>query len=166
MVILLIANIVANIGAQVVSRYVFDLPLVWVEELATYSFIWATFIGASLGLKHGRHIKIETFVSRLEPRRAALFRLFGYGAILCLTVVIMQQAWTVAGIEGRRSSISLPVRLPVSLFFSVPLFIGMASMALTTVYLALAELRRAVTGLPPPPILPPAQDSDEEEAPA
>ena len=35
--VLLIANIVVNIGAQVFSRYVLDQPLVWVEELAVYS---------------------------------------------------------------------------------------------------------------------------------
>jgi TRAP-type transport system small permease protein len=63
--VLLIGNIILNIAAQVFSRYVLNRPLVWVEELATYSFIWATFIGASLGLKRLRHVRIETYVARL-----------------------------------------------------------------------------------------------------
>lgn len=170
LVILLIVVIVASIGTQVVSRYVFDLPLVWVEELATYAFIWATFVGASLGLKHGRHIKIGTFVSRMTPSRAAIFRLIGHAAVLCLAVVLVQQAWTVAGIEGRRTSISLPVALPISLFFSIPLLVGMVSVALTTVFLALQELHRLVAGVVPVPIMADGlsgdgPDEDEDAAP-
>ena len=36
-------------------------PITWVEESATYAFIWMSFVGASLGLKYGRHILIATF---------------------------------------------------------------------------------------------------------
>ena len=46
-------------------------PIAWVEEIATYAFIWMTFVGASLGLKEGRHILIATFVGRLAAAPAA-----------------------------------------------------------------------------------------------
>ena len=164
LVILLILAIVVSIGVQVISRYLFDRPLVWVEELATYSFIWATFLGASLGLKHDRHIRIQTFVGKLPAPLAALVRVVGHLAVLCLAVVVMQQAVVVAGIEGRRQSISLPVALPMSLFYSIPLFIGMASMALTTLYLALVELLSLSGGPRPPAILPWRQDEEGSDA--
>src|SRR5215208_3851324 len=38
--VFLIALMVVTITIQVVTRYAFGQPLVWVEELATYSFIW------------------------------------------------------------------------------------------------------------------------------
>lgn len=151
--ILLICNIVVNIGAQVFSRYVLDYPLIWVEELATYSFIWATFIGASLGLKQVRHVKIETFVSRLAPRAQAWLRALGLLVIVTLLLVLLPQAWTVMGVEGRSRSISLPVAVPRSWFYSIPLFVFTASMALSGIYLLLTELMTGFGLQRPPPIL-------------
>ena len=46
----LLALMVVTITLQVITRYLFGQPLVWVEELATYSFIWSVFLGAALGL--------------------------------------------------------------------------------------------------------------------
>jgi TRAP-type C4-dicarboxylate transport system permease small subunit len=152
LIVLLILNIVVNIGVQVFSRYVMNQPLIWVEELATYSFIWATFLGASLGLKHQRHVKIETFVGWLPAMPRHLLRAATMAVVLTLALALLPEAWTVVTIESRRTSIALPVQLPMALFFSVPLFVGFASMALTALYLALAELHAAATGTPPRPI--------------
>jgi TRAP-type C4-dicarboxylate transport system permease small subunit len=149
----LLVNIVVNIGAQVVSRYLFGYPLVWVEELATYSFIWGTFVGASLGLKYGRHVRIETFVGNLPRGPRALLRGTVYLLMLALMAALLPQAWTVMGVEGRSQSISLPVQVARSWFYSIPLFVGAAGMALTCVYLALAELWHASGGPPPRSIL-------------
>lgn len=161
--VLLIANVIVNIGAQVFSRYLLNRPLVWVEELATYSFIWATFIGASLGLKQLRHVRIETYVSRLGRKGQAASRALAFAAMLALLVVLLPQAWTVMGVEGRSLSISLPVLVPRSWFYSIPLFVGVASMALTTAYLLVAELWSMASGRRMPDILPPeAPDEDEE----
>jgi TRAP-type transport system small permease protein len=162
--ILLVFNIVLNITAQVFSRYLLGRPLVWVEELATYSFIWVTFIGASLALKYRRHIRIETFVGRLTARHQALLRLVIYLLVAVLLVMLMQYAPRVIAIEGRSYSISLPVRVPRSWFYSVPLFVSTVSMMLTTVYYILAEARAAVVGTPVPPILTIADEHAEDMA--
>ena len=151
--ILLILNIVLNIGVQVFSRYVLNYPLIWVEELATYSFIWATFIGASLGLKQARHVKIETFVSRLKPRAQAWLRALGFLTMLTLLLILLPQAWKVMGVEGRSSSISLPIAIPRSWFYSIPLFVFAASMALSCIYLLLSELMTGLGLKRPPPIM-------------
>ena len=146
--VLLIANIVLNIGAQVFSRYLLDQPLVWVEELAVYSFIWGTFIGASLGLKELRHVKIAGFVSRLGPRPQSLLRALAWLMVLALMLVLLVQARKIMAVEGRSRSISLPVAVPRSWFYSVPLFVGCASMALSCGYFILAELWAGLFGRP------------------
>lgn len=139
--IALIAVIVVTISVQVVTRYLFNYPIIWVEELATYAFIWGTFVGASLGLKQGRHIKIETFVVLLAPRRAAMVRFAGFFLIALLMVVLIKHGWTVMAMEGRSYSIALPVPIARKWFYSVPLVIGAASMLLTAVYCLLVEAR-------------------------
>jgi TRAP-type C4-dicarboxylate transport system permease small subunit len=164
LLVLLIANIVVNITAQVISRYLFNQPLVWVEEIATYSFIWATFLGASLGLKHDRHIRIETFVGRLPPRGAALMRALVMALIILLFLVVIGPVLTNLSLEMRRTSIALPLPVPMGWFFSMPLLVGVLSMLVTAFYRLLAELWMAASGQPPLPILADIVDEEDLEA--
>ena len=48
--IALILYMVAAITVQVFTRYALGRPIAWVEESATYAFIWMSFVGASVGL--------------------------------------------------------------------------------------------------------------------
>lgn len=164
LVILLLVNIVLNILAQVISRYFFGKPLVWVEEIATYSFIWGTFLGAALALKYDRHVRIDTFVGHLPPRGAAVAR-----AVVMLVLVILLATFLPAlaaaiEVEMRRSSIALPVQIPSGWFFSVPLTVGVVSMLLTALFRLLVELRFAMGGEPPPSIMPPLPEDHDDDA--
>lgn len=57
---------------NVVCRYVLNSPLPGSDELATLAFTWATFLGASLGIRRQLHLGIE-FVTRLLPLRLQAF---------------------------------------------------------------------------------------------
>lgn len=144
----LVVVIVLMISVQVVTRYALDQPIVWVEDVATFAFIWASFLGAAAGMKELRHIRIETFVDRLSPTARAVGHALLYAVMLACCVVLARYAWGVMDIEARSSTISLPVNLPRHLFYSVPLFACLASMGLTAVYFILAHLTQAVTGRP------------------
>jgi TRAP-type C4-dicarboxylate transport system permease small subunit len=145
--------IVACIFAQVVSRYGFGRPLVWVEEFATYCFLWGTFLGASVGLKRGVHIKVETFLVRLPPRpRRAILALTQLAiGVFCL-LLIVHGVNAMLLLEWRQRTIALPVELPRYLFFSGPLILASASMLLTVGHdlLALAAGRSVRRGAEPP----------------
>lgn len=142
--VFLIALVVVTIFSQVVTRYVFNHPIVWVEETATYAFIWGAFVGAALGLKRGRHIKIDTFVAFMPPRAAATARLAIYVAIAALMIVLVRYGFQVMGTEKRSAAVSLPWAIPRMWFYSVPLTYGAASMLLTSLYVVFAEARVAL----------------------
>src|SRR5262245_22635165 len=108
----LIATIVITITVQVFARYAINYPIAWVGETGTYAFIWGTFVGASLGLKMNRHIKIETFVMLLDARKAAMVRFVGFFFVALLMVVLIKNGWMVMKMEGRSYSIALPI--PIS----------------------------------------------------
>ncbi len=133
--IFLLALISGCIFAQVVSRYIFGLPLVWVEELSTYAFIWGSFIGASLGLKQKRHIKILSFVSRLSAKRQLIFQGVADGVITGFCLLLVVNGFKAMAIfEWSQRTIALPIELPRCLFYSTPLILGTCSMALTTAH--------------------------------
>ena len=144
----LLALIVVTISIQVGTRYLFGRPLVWVEELATYSFIWSVFIGAALGMKELRHIRIDTFVVRLAPRPQAFMRAVLWALATFAALVVAIGALEIMPIEARSRTMALPVEVDRHWFYSVPLFAGLASMALTGCYLVAAELARALRGRP------------------
>lgn len=146
----LIAFITVAITVQVFTRYALNQPLVWVEEAASYAFIWGAFIGASLGLKSERHIKIQTFVGFMNPHGQALMRCLTNVLILWLMLWLMDKALIIMGVEARSRSIALPIDIPRDWFYSKALFASAASMALTAVYLILLDGAR-VLGLVPMP---------------
>jgi TRAP-type C4-dicarboxylate transport system permease small subunit len=137
------AIMVVCIFAQVVSRYLFGQPLVWVEELSTYAFIWGSFVGASAGLKRGMHLRIESFVARLTegPRRGLRVVLDALMLVFCV-VLAVNGVTALRLFEWHQRTIALPVELPRYLFYSIPLIFASASMALTLLHDLLAAVSR------------------------
>lgn len=58
---------VSLVFLQVIMRYVFNNSLYWSEELTRYIFIWQIWLGASIGLREKKHIKVEVLESILSP---------------------------------------------------------------------------------------------------
>jgi tripartite ATP-independent transporter DctM subunit len=53
--------------AGVVSRYVFNSPLMWTDELATFLFLWLAMIGAVVALRRDGHMRLTTFATWVGP---------------------------------------------------------------------------------------------------
>lgn len=140
--------IVAAITIQIVTRYAFGQPLVWVEESSGYAFLWLVFLGASAGFKELRHIRIETFVGRLLHAPQQYVRATLYAICTVAMLVLAYYAWDLMDVESRSNTIALPIELPRHLFYSVPMFVSTISNALTGVYLVLAYCASAATGRP------------------
>jgi TRAP-type C4-dicarboxylate transport system permease small subunit len=136
----LIAVMVVAIATQVFTRYVFNRPIIWVEELATYSFIWSAFIGASLGLKYGRHIRIETFVDHLPARAKAASRILVNLIVIAILWLLLREVGKIIDIEARSTSVSLPWPVPRAWFYSIPLAASCVSMLATCFYFVLTEI--------------------------
>ncbi len=63
--------LVAVSFATVVSRYIFDSPFMWSEEIQVLCFMWISFLGAGVAFRYGSHVSIEVIVDLLpkEVRR-------------------------------------------------------------------------------------------------
>lgn len=133
-------TIVLCIFCQVVSRYVFDRPIVWVEELSTYCFIWAVYMGAAYAMIKGRHIRVTTLVDGFSPTIQKILSLFTYVCLMFFLVVLIKNGLQQYVMEGPQRTISLPVKLPRKYFFSIPFLICCISMLTTSVYLLLNAL--------------------------
>ncbi|WP_414718833.1 TRAP transporter large permease subunit [Undibacterium sp.] len=64
---ILVALEILILLAGVTSRYVFNSPLTWSDELASILFLWLAMLGAVIALRRGEHMRLTTLVNRLQP---------------------------------------------------------------------------------------------------
>jgi TRAP-type C4-dicarboxylate transport system permease small subunit len=132
--------IIASIALQTVTRYAFGRPITWVEEGATYAFIWITFVGASYGAKQGKLIKVELFSANFAEEGLRKIAILSHIIIFLGCGYLAWIAPTVIALESRSSTIALPIDVPRSWFYSVPLFY----FAFVTAFASLARLFRLI----------------------
>lgn len=84
----ILALMVVTVSVGIFARYFFNKPLVFSDELARYSNIWLTFLGAALVLKKGEHIVIDFVVNMLGPRVKKWVRVINT-AIVVLTILVL-----------------------------------------------------------------------------
>ena len=53
--------------AGVVSRYVFDSPIFWTDELANFLFLWMSMFGVIVALRNDAHMRLTTLVAWVPP---------------------------------------------------------------------------------------------------
>jgi tripartite ATP-independent transporter DctM subunit len=53
--------------AGIVARSVFDDPLAWSDELASFLFLWLAMLGAVVALRRGEHMRLTTLVELMPP---------------------------------------------------------------------------------------------------
>ena len=123
---------------QVVTRYGFNHPLTWPEELCTLLLVWMTFFGASLLLKREQHIEIDFFTKLLPQRAQQVLALINYVLIFGFLVVVAWGAYKLQFFQSRHYTVALGI--PKN-YFSLPVLI---SSILMCVYILLAFLRRLI----------------------
>jgi len=56
---------------QIATRYL-GISVIWTEEVANYSFIWAIFMGASVMVNRKEHFSFDYFSRKLEGKKRAV----------------------------------------------------------------------------------------------
>jgi TRAP-type C4-dicarboxylate transport system permease small subunit len=75
---------------SIFSRYIIKVSMPWTDEIVMFLFIWATFLGASIGVRKGFHLGVSVLQNSLPPkwkRHAALL----IGAVCIFTCGVL--AW-------------------------------------------------------------------------
>lgn len=86
--------------SRVIMRYFFNTGFYWAEEVATYSFVWSVFVGASACYKHNMHIGID-LLTKVAPMKLKkyvrsfvnLMMLIINGYITFLAIIFVQESF-------------------------------------------------------------------------
>ncbi|ADQ13963.1 TRAP transporter small permease [Halanaerobium hydrogeniformans] len=119
---------------NVIMRYIFNSGIFWTEELATYSFVWSVFIGASAAYKKRMHIGID-LLTRIVPKKLKelskmlinFFMVLINGYIAYLSVIFVLESvgrpTPVLGISSAFVNASLLVSFSLMTFHAAHFFI-------------------------------------------
>ena len=139
---LILCGVILTILMQVALSAGLGNPIAWEQEGGAYALVWMTFLGASVGLKQMRHVTIVSVVTAAPEKLQALLRVLAWGLVIWLLVTLMRTLTGIMTIEGRASTVALPIDLPRSWFFSVPLFLSSALMTWTATHYLIENVLR------------------------
>jgi C4-dicarboxylate transporter DctQ subunit len=82
----LLAFIMVTICIDVVLRYFFLSPMIWVTEVTEYSLLWVTFLGTAWLLRKKGHVIMDLVVNKIKPEHQAKLNIIMslIGLIVCL----------------------------------------------------------------------------------
>jgi TRAP-type C4-dicarboxylate transport system permease small subunit len=77
-IVVLFVGIVFATLAQVISRYVFNSPFMWTEELARYLGVWCVMLTVGVVLGEKLHIGLDYVIEMFPLRIKVMFHVLGY----------------------------------------------------------------------------------------
>src|SRR5271166_1235207 len=92
----LVAAEIAILFAGVISRYVFDRPLVWSDELASTLFLWLAMLGAVIAFRRDEHMRMTACVGMLGGSLRAMLDSLATAAALAFLLLIVWPAYQFA----------------------------------------------------------------------
>ena len=117
---------------SVLSRYITKTSMPWTDELVRHLFIWATFLGASIGVRKGAHLGVAVVQNLLPPRGQKIFAILITLCCVFTCAVLVRHGVAMVHLQltmGQRSSqLGIPVywvglAIPVGLLLCLIRFI-------------------------------------------
>lgn len=121
------------VNCNIFSRYLFNAPILWAEEVATSLFIWTVFIGSAYAFRTKAHLGVDVLVKMLPPKSkkvvGLIIDLIEIAVLLMLTYVSAQyvmNSWTrvtdVLMMPRWYFSIAVPIGFGWSLLYAIYYF--------------------------------------------
>lgn len=95
-IIVLMGLLVVLTFAQVVARYLMKSPFTSTPQYARLVLVWLTFMGAAMGLRQDKLVRIEVLEERLPRIVKKILRIFFDLVLLALLLIIIIKGWVAA----------------------------------------------------------------------
>jgi TRAP-type C4-dicarboxylate transport system permease small subunit len=120
LVIALMASMAVLVFTNVVSRYVFNYSIIWVEELTQYQMVWITYLGAGLALREGRHVAVDTLQDLLPQPLRRFARLLIWIAMAAFLVALTILGFQIAAFTWDQETpvMNIPTGIP---YLAIPI---------------------------------------------
>ncbi|EKB50962.1 TRAP transporter small permease [Cecembia lonarensis] len=118
--IFLMGIMVVNVTWQVVSRYIFQNPSSFTDELSRFMLIWLGMLGAAYVAGQDQHLAIDIFPQKLVGKSRAKLMIFIYSLVLLFAFLVMVLGGSnlvyITYILGQKSA---TLQLPLAYVYSI-----------------------------------------------
>ncbi len=120
LVVALMGSMAVLVFINVVTRYLMNYSIIWVEELTQYQMIWVAYLGAGLALREGRHVAVETFQDLLPALPRRMLRWLIWCAIVAFLATLTILGFMIVAFTWNQETpvLNVPTGLP---YLAVPL---------------------------------------------
>jgi tripartite ATP-independent transporter DctM subunit len=135
----LLVVMIAMILANVASRYLLSMPIIWADEIASMSFLWLAMIGAALAIDRNEHLRLTIFLHMFSERVRGFVATLALLLVAVFLAIMLKPAFEYAYEESYVTSPAL--ELPMT-YRAAALPFGILLMAVLAVMQALRESTR------------------------
>ncbi len=89
---LVLLFVTLSIFIDVVLRYFFDSPSIWVTEVSTYLFLYLIFLGTAYALQQGAHIRVTFLLDHLNEKLKRITNVLTSLFSMIFTAVLLWQS--------------------------------------------------------------------------
>lgn len=113
--------------AEVIARYLFNAPIIWSNEIATYLFIYAVFFGGSVALKRKELMDVQFIRERCPARIRWTLGLLSHLLIVGFTLIGTIYSGVLILTSYRTGTMSPALEIPM-LYVYLPIPLGFSLM--------------------------------------
>jgi tripartite ATP-independent transporter DctM subunit len=121
----LLVAIIVLLLAGVISRYVFSIPVVWIDEVASLCFLWLAMLGSAIALDRNEHLRLTLFLNMMPERAQRFVETFGLLVIATFLLSLIAPAFDYAMEEWYITTAALEIP---NTFRAAAIPFGMAAM--------------------------------------
>ncbi|PYZ93008.1 hypothetical protein CR194_07355 [Salipaludibacillus keqinensis] len=96
--------LVLLVTSQILFRFVLNVSAPWTSELSRYVFVYLTFLGSALAIRHKGHIVIEVMVDRLPKYIRYIVLMFVQLGILFFLYIVAVGSWYMVSVSSEVST--------------------------------------------------------------
>lgn len=120
---------------QILSRFVFRIPIVWSEEVIRMSFVWLIFLGSAMAIKENSHLSLDLLTTSLTPKARRWISIGIYLIILAISIVLfiaggdyvrrsLGKLAVTMRIPANAVNLAIPVSSAVAILFTIERILG------------------------------------------
>ena len=124
---------------NVFLRYCFNSGIPWAEEFSRFLFVWLTFLGAIAAFIRNRHVRVDTFFSRMSPVTQRIVSIISDLAVFACCVLIVLGCWKLAMLNTTNYLMVSGIPVATLYFAGVPTGLVIGALLLVRIWRTLSK---------------------------
>ena len=131
---------------EILMRYIFRMPTIWVHETSGFLLCYAVMLGGAYTLAYKGHVNVDILYSRVPLRGRAILDLFTWLLFYAFVIVLIYKGWQLGMLSITRLELSNTFWHPPIYFVKPIVFVGAVLIFFQGLTRTASDLVTAITG--------------------